>query len=414
MAASYENRVRYLLDRCLSGKETTMEREELDAHFAEGNDDENLSEELLNTFYQSKDLVDMVPEKQNQILNAIRSLDDNIDPIIKIRYWRWTGVAAVFLAVLLSVIWLRKEERPSEKVNITAKKEIDSNQIGYESDRIVEDRAPAKDVAVLEMADGSRFELEKLGSEEAIEKEGIIMKRAKDGTLLLRFVSDFEKNRNFANHINTIKTPRGGTYKVILPDNTIVHLNSDSKLSFPTAFDAKERRVSFEGEGYFNVAKDTSKQFVVVSEAGKKNQEIRVYGTAFNLAAYPDDSAIKTTLVEGSVKVRELRTGSELILKPHELAVLNNDGLTMEIADLEANLAWKNNMFYFAGVPVETVFKHISRWYDVDIVYPREMQVEPLWGQISRKKKLSEVLEILEKTTQLKFKIKGKEVAVMD
>ncbi|MFD2598207.1 FecR family protein [Sphingobacterium corticis] len=406
---SNESRLRYLMDRCLSKQETLAERNELYSYFLETKEDDNLSEELLNAFYKEKEIVDVAPEKQEQILSAIKSLESP-RPSVTPMYWKWTSIAAVFIAVLVSIFWKVTQEEVTSKIKFVAKKEIVNDSLTEPYPKVISDHTPAKDVAILELADGQKFELEKLKLRESIENKGVIIERSGEDTLRVYAASN---NSRFTKQIHTIKTPRGGTFKIVLNDGTIVHLNSDSKLSFPAVFDTNERRVSFEGEAYFDVARDSSRQFVVSSHIGFKNQEIRVYGTAFNLSAYPDDENIKTTLVEGSVKIKELLAGSEVLLKPSELAVLDENGLAMGIANLEMDLAWRNNLFYFENVPFEAVLRQIGRWYDVDIVYENEFQTNPLWGQMSRRKKLSEVLEILEKTSQLKFEIRGKEVRVM-
>ncbi|WP_293931843.1 FecR family protein [Sphingobacterium sp. UBA6645] len=409
-----DNKLRYLLDRCLSGQETAEERAELDGYFESKQSQELLDAKILDAFYQEKKLVDIAPEKQEQILQAIYALEQIDRPIRKINYWKWAGVAALFLFILMPFLIDKTTITKHEWTLTDTASKHETQQKIVEGPAHSEDLLPAQEEAVLEMADGTRIALANLAAGKTFEREGVTMERSIDGSLVLRFLSDLKGNQRFANHIHTIRTPRGGTYKVVLSDGTIVHLNADSKLSFPTTFTADERRVTFEGEAYFDVAKDKKRQFIVVSGSGKQQQELRVYGTAFNLSAYPEEESVRTTLIEGSVKVKSVYAGVELFLKPNEEALLGTGGLTKDVADLDATLAWKNNVFYFADEPIEKVMSQISRWYDVDILYQGPVPTDKFWGQISRNKKLPELLEIVERMSKLKFDIRGKEVYILD
>lgn len=411
MDSSNENRIQYLLNRCMAGQETVQERNELNAYFADEKSHQIMDEALLNSFYQPKDLVDMPKEKQEQILHAIHSLD-RPDLIKKTINWKWGGIAAVLLIAFLSILFFDKKEESISKEVIVQTKEDKTDAIDTLPNKIVQDRNPAKDVALLEMADGTRIELAQLDSEQVIVRDGITLKRLAEGTLSMHFVPTLSKKQNLENRIHTVKTPRGGTYKIVLVDGTTVHLNASSKLSFPTSFATNERRVSLEGEGYFDVAKDSERQFIVQTKKGKEKQDIVVYGTQFNINAYPENDGIVTTLVEGSIKVRYKE--NEQFLKPLQQAVVKSGQIQTSPANMDANLAWINNIFYFADEPLANVMEQISRWYDIDVSYAGKAPSIRLWGQISRTKKLSEVLEILRQTNDVRFKVNGKEVMVMD
>lgn len=412
MTASNDNRLKYLLELCLTGQESKAEREELDGYLSDKNILENLDGALLDLFFQQKELIDMPSQTQNQILEAIYAVDTKTPSVKRFNYLKWTAAAAIFLGIVFSTIWLGTQKQLFKDLNVVNKKEqIDKNQPGKEKES--RDNMLANKNTILQMANGSRLALESLDSGKVIEKDGVHLQRTSDGTLLIQLKPGIEQERNYANNINTITTPRGRTYRIILGDGTVVHLNAESRLSFPTTFGKDERRVTFEGEGYFEVAKDKTRRFFVNTNVGNQKQEISVYGTQFNVSAYSDAQAIKTTLIEGSVRIRSVNTGHEILMKPNELVVVTNTGLTKQPADLESSLAWKNNYFYFADLPIQEVLQQISRWYDVDIHYQGKIPGERVWGQISRTKKLKEVLEILEKANHIKFKQKGKEVIVM-
>jgi ferric-dicitrate binding protein FerR (iron transport regulator) len=212
---------------------------------------------------------------------------------------------------------------------------------------------------------------------------------------------------------NTIATPRGGQYQLVLADGSKVWLNASSGLRYPTAFTGKERRVELTGEGYFEVAKNASMPFHV-----QVNQmDVEVLGTHFNINAYDDESAVKTTLLEGSVKVvkREtanvkenpivLQPGQQAEMKPHSPLAINHS------PNIEEVMAWKNGLFQFKAAGIETVLRQAARWYDVEFVYKGNIP-EKFSGQISRSANAEQLLKILELTGKVKFEINGKTIIV--
>jgi ferric-dicitrate binding protein FerR (iron transport regulator) len=207
---------------------------------------------------------------------------------------------------------------------------------------------------------------------------------------------------------NTISTPRGGQYQVDLPDGSRVWLNAASSLHFPTAFVGKERRVEITGEAYFEVAKNKAQPFIV----SVNGAEVQVLGTHFNVMAYNDENAIKTTLLEGSVKFVNGSTSS--LLKPGQQSQLSENGQVKVVSnvDVDAVTAWKNGNFDFQGEDIETVMRQLSRWYNVDVVY-RNKPDELFYAEIPRNTKLSDVLKALELTGKLRFGIEGKKIIVM-
>lgn len=206
---------------------------------------------------------------------------------------------------------------------------------------------------------------------------------------------------------NTMTTPRGGEYKLTLPDGTNVWLNSASSINYPTAFVGKERKVSITGEAYFEVAKDKSKPFYVV--AG--NQSIEVLGTHFNVMAYSDEESIKTTLLEGSVKISEHNNTS--ILKPGDQAVVaSKGGITVKPANIDEAMAWKNGYFKFSRVDIKHIMRQISRWYDVEVAYEGDLPDDEFVGKIGRGENISQILHVLE-LEHVHFKIEGKKIIVL-
>jgi ferric-dicitrate binding protein FerR (iron transport regulator) len=206
---------------------------------------------------------------------------------------------------------------------------------------------------------------------------------------------------------NTIATPRGGQYQVVLADGSSVWLNAASSLRFPTNFVGKERRVEVKGEAYFEVAKNKAMPFVVVANGA----EVQVLGTHFNVKAYDDEAVLRTTLLEGSVK---FVSGSNTVtLKPGQQSRLKENGgvdVVNEI-DVDKVVAWKNGYFDFDGESLETITKQLARWYDVEVVGTARI-ADQFYAEIPRSTKLSDVLHALELTGKVHFQIDGKKVTV--
>lgn len=211
-------------------------------------------------------------------------------------------------------------------------------------------------------------------------------------------------------HMNRLETPRGGQYQVKLPDGTNVWLNASSSLTYPTTFNGKERKIGLTGEAYFEVAKNKDKPFRICSGS----QTIEVLGTHFNISAYPDDQKIQTTLIEGSIKV--IKGPHSKLIKAGQAATTSSltDTIAIAIADVEKNMAWKNNEFIFNGENLENIMRSISRWYDIEIVYQGNSNQTRYWGVISRTQNLWSVLNMLQSTGKISFKLEGRRVIVMN
>jgi transmembrane sensor len=207
---------------------------------------------------------------------------------------------------------------------------------------------------------------------------------------------------------NTMSVPRGGQYHLTLNDGTQVWLNSNSSITFPTRFSGSERKVEIRGEAYFEVAHQAEKPFRVLS----KGQVIEVLGTRFNLNAYDDEPAFKTTLLQGSVKVTA--NGKIKVLRPGEQAVFKGKVLSLSIPDLEEVMAWHEGDFVFKKQTVEEIMRKVSRWYDIDVDYEHySPDNQTFTGVLSRTKNLSSVIQMMKSSTsKLKFHIDGKRLVI--
>ena len=209
-----------------------------------------------------------------------------------------------------------------------------------------------------------------------------------------------------------MSTPKGGQYQLILSDGSKVWLNSLSSIHFPTVFTGSERKVVVTGEAYFEVAADAKHPFHVSSGGA----DIEVLGTHFNVNAYTDELMMKTTLLEGSVKVRK---GSEasIVSSGQQLQIAGTYGGGTQLrlvrdADMEQAVAWKNGLFYLKGANIKEIMRQISRWYNVNIYYDGDVSNIDFYGVVSRRKSVEELLEIMEKTGIVHFKLEGSSITV--
>ena len=213
--------------------------------------------------------------------------------------------------------------------------------------------------------------------------------------------------------IQTITTPKGGEYEIVLSDGTKVWLNAASTLLYPATFRERgSRKVELKGgEAYFQVVKDRKRPFVVSTG----HQDVFVLGTHFNVNAY-ETGSIKTTLLEGSVRVQNnvhtSKTKSK-ILVPGEQSVNNAGAIEVRKVNANIELAWKKGKIQFVREDLRTVMNMISRWYDIDVFYQYYPIDGKFTGSISRSKNISEVLSLLETTGDVRFKIQGRQVLVM-
>jgi len=286
---------------------------------------------------------------------------------------------------------------------------LNNNRISSDSKRPIADTEaiePGGNKAYLTLADGKKINLSDKEDGTLLEQAGIRIIKNTNGELVYE-ASNIGHTDNLPTGNNTVETPIGGQYQVVLPDGTKVWLNSSSSLEYPIRFEAHERRVTLHGEGYFEVKSDKRKPFRVVS----KGQIIEVLGTKFNVNTYEDEPAIKTTLLEGSVKISLNNTSK--ILRPGEQATVVDQNIRVHSADTEQATAWYKGDFAFDGVELKNIMRQISRWYNVEVVYQGDVGNIKFGGSISRTKDINEVLNVLSMTKGVNFKLEGRRVWVM-
>jgi transmembrane sensor len=263
---------------------------------------------------------------------------------------------------------------------------------------------PGTDKAILTLADGTVVVLDsaKTGS---IAAQGGTVLQNKNGLIVYDASGNSASTEEIA--FNTISTPKGGQYQVILPDGSKAWLNAASSLRFPTVFAGATRTVELTGEGYFEIAKNEKMPFHVKAN----NVDVEVLGTHFNVMAYANEAAIRTTLLEGSVK---LNSGSSSgYLKPGQQADVNSTGVMKTGAgNVDEAVAWKNGNFYFDNTSLTTIMRQFERWYNIDVMYEGVEKKRFFSVEMSRNMSLSQVLKLLN-AADIQFKIEQNKLSVI-
>jgi ferric-dicitrate binding protein FerR (iron transport regulator) len=311
--------------------------------------------------------------------------------------WRWAAAAAVLILLAggFYTLFFKAGSVQPKMATATA---------------IKKDFKPGGNNAVLTLANGKQIILDSVstgtlslqGNTKVIKlNNGLLAYNANQRSQITDQRSQIE--------YNTISTPRGGQYEVVLPDGTKVWLNAASSIRFPTSFTGKEREVQVTGEAYFEVAKNVDQPFRVFV----KGMTVNVLGTQFNIMAYNDELGIKTTLVQGKVKV-VTNNGQSEVLEPSEQAMINENGEMSIVKNANINeiVAWKNNLFWFDNDNVHEIIKQLSRWYDVDIQIKGDIP-DLFTGSIPRNIAFSKVFEVLQKTGSIHYEIKNDKTIIV-
>lgn len=297
--------------------------------------------------------------------------------------YRWWAAAA--MGLIVAGFWVFMEQRSPDKL-------VSQPSPAQE----IKDIAPGGNRAMLTLADGTQIVLDSADNGALLKQNGITVIKLNEGEL-----SYLGKANAGEVVYNTVSTPKGGQYQLILADGTRVWLNAESSLRFPVVFQGQERKVELSGEGYFEVTKNDKAPFYV--SVGM--MDVKVLGTHFNVSAYTDENTIKTTLVEGSVVVNS--GAAEVKLNPGQQAALGRmDEVLKKVdnVDVSAITAWKNHEFLFNETELRDAMKQLSRWYDFEVVYENQIPPTYLYGTIQRDKSLTDVLKIME-ASGLKFRI---------
>ncbi len=271
------------------------------------------------------------------------------------------------------------------------------------------DIAPGSDGAILTLADGSRVLLDSIKNGIVALQQGVTASVI-DGALVYQ-----GKGNEMV--YNVMSTPKGRQFQLVLPDGTKVWLNSASSIRYPIIFSGNERSVEISGEAYFEVAKNKNMPFRV---SANRKAGIEVLGTQFNVNAYEDESALRATLLEGSIAVYSAAgapaNSKKTIIKPGQQAIINRNAPAIvtvtDQVNIEQTVAWKNGLFNFDGVRLEDALKQLERWYDIEVSYNKPLPNVELIGEMTRGVTLNDLLTVLEKLN-IHTKLEGRKLIIL-
>jgi len=391
------SRIDLLTQKFFTGDCTEAERLELALWIRQNPDDARIGPILENSWQDFETTLKISDKSSERILTEIfaeNHTQTNDEDFLETRtrisaLWPKIAAAAVVIMGFGLYFWLGGRQQEQLAASTV-------------SNILKSDLPPGGNKAVLTLGDGSNIVLDNAGNGNLTTQGNSNVVKSKNGELIYR-----QNNKdNEAIVYNSITTPKGGQYHIVLPDDSKVWLNAASSLRFPTVFKGKERRVEITGEVYFEVAHHAKMPFIVEVY----DTEVAVLGTHFNVMAYPDEKVLKTTLLEGSVKVS--KEGRSAMLVPGQQARLTANGINVvNHVNLDQELAWKNGFFQFEDDNLESIMRQVSRWYDVDIAYEGSVSRERFTGRLPRNANISKVLKILS-LSGLKYRIEGKTITV--
>jgi transmembrane sensor len=340
-----------------------------------------LKEEVWLALQNSK-----TPAEREVIPPAISMLSKSI------KAWYYAAAAVTIAAIAVISFYLSRPSKESNAVNhVATKQDINSDVL------------PGTSKAQLVLSNGNVVSLDSARNMQLKEEDGTYINKESG-----KLVYNDNAGGNGKILFNTLSTPRGGEYQLVLPDGSKVWLNAASSIKFPTRFGGNERTVFVHGEAYFEVTKNKEVPFQVKLD---NDMTVQVVGTHFNIMAYGDESVVRTTLAEGIVKV--ISPVKTVLLSPSKQAIMKrgDQSLTVSNADVSKALAWKNGMIEFDGDDLPYIMRQLSRWYDVDVNFAGAIPKGTYKGTIHRQSPLSKVLEIL-RVAGVQFKMNDKKLIV--
>ena len=399
----------YLIEKFAEDKCSKEELEQLLKFVEENHESAELTEALRSHWIASKQPAKASGINWEEKLYAILDEAKSETPVISLlknprRLWlkKWAVAASILVLFATGAYFLflnTKSQSPLLSKN------------GQKPTGDIQSVTPGGNKAVLTLADGSVINLDSAKNGTLTQQGNIKIIKGEDGQLLYYVDQEGATMKGY----NTISTPRGGKYQIVLADGSKVWLNAASSLKFPASFTGKAREVTLTGEGYFEVAKNASMPFHVKVN----NMMVEVLGTHFNVNAYEDESSVATTLLEGSVKIKKdvsaKSSSQSLVLIPGDQAELAKDG-ELKInhnANVQEVIAWKNDNFEFNNTPVTDIMRQVSRWYDVEIDYRGAVPIHQLTGKISRNVDLNQLIDML-KYTGINMKIENKKIIIWE
>lgn len=352
--------------------------------FGEVTDEAFVNRELKRLSSFSRDLAWLAFEERLQAEGLAA-------PMRKATFRWWMAAASLLLILAVGFLWKSPIWRKGGMADLIQ----GEARLGYAIQ-------PGGDLATLTLADGSVITLDSNANGD-LGLEG--KARVLNFNGALSYLSSADGDRIV---FNTLNTPKGGQYRLVLSEGTKVWLNSASSLRYPATFSGDEREVELAGEAYFEVASMADKPFrVKVSEKGY----VKVTGTSFNVNAYTDERNVNTTLLKGAVDVY-LVGGPSVSLKPGQQALMGDRIRVFEDVNVEEAVGWKEGWFHFNRADIGTIMRQVSRWYDVEVVFEGTPSEKTFSGVVSRENDISQVLLIMERSG-VRFRIEGRRIHVL-
>lgn len=386
----YNDRFRYLLKKYIDKDCTAEEFQEFFALLAEEGNEEILHAAMNENFKTLSPGAEVHQiDWENMYQNVIHSGGK-----LKIRtlFYRWAAIAAsvALISGAAAGYWWIKTGKTNAVQHLAKSKH---------------DIKPGGNKAILKLADGTEIVLNESVKGTLAHQGNTAVQQDSSGMIMYNTEGGSTSGQKYK---NTLSTPAGGKFMLILPDHSRVWLNSQSSLSYVTAFNGKERIVELNGEAYFEVSKDPARPFIVKS--GRAN--VRVLGTHFNVSAYRDERLTEVTLAEGAVRLTVGRESAQL--KPGQEASFGryNDTIALKEVDTDEAADWKNGYFQFDNADIEKVMYKLKRWYNIDIQYSGAKPAVKFTGIISRDNNLSKILSLLETSGGISFEIADQKVIV--
>ncbi|MCY1662579.1 FecR family protein [Chryseobacterium sp. SL1] len=390
------NDIRELFGKYLDNSISREEYDKLLHHFGRQQDNGELHQLVVDAMTEDVSAYDQLrlDEAVSRVGFRLREeLQPNKTTTLR-RLWPRIGVAAAVAVVIFGAGLFYIKQKSGDKAQTAV----------YQKD--IE---PAGNKAYLTLSNGKRIALDDAANGNITTQSNVRVSKTADGRLVYTAVENGSAT-DLPLAYNTIETPKGGRYEIMLPDGTHVWMNAGSKLKYPVSFASlKERRIELQGEAYFEVAHNKLVPFRVSSPG----QTVEVLGTHFNVSAYTDEKSVKTTLLQGSVKVSQGNSPHFKLLKPGEQALLLDDGIQVSQGDAEQAVAWKNGDFVFVGEDLKTIMREVARWYDVDVEYKGSVNVKGIFSAFPRTMKLSQLLKALGANQGIHFRMEGRRVLVM-
>ena len=408
-----KERVRYLLQSYIANTISKDEWEELKT-YVKGEDNNDNLYTVIDELWEGIDLGKPLPIASEVIYRRIledpgvladppQTVETRRTPAIHRLPWRLVGGVAALLCIAVTLFYFIRSDEEKRNVSHLAEENGAAHIL------------PGGNIATLTLADGRVIKLNEAGIGNLTDEGGSRIVKSADGLISYETAGGVAAAGETA--YNAINTPKGGEYRIILPDGTKVWLNAASSLRYPTSFTGNKREVELTGEAYFEVAKSNMRKSPFIVKT--KNQTVEVLGTHFNINAYADSETVKTTLLEGRVKVSVMESGQQggfhRMLNPNEQAATTWGSNQIQVTSVDPinAVAWKNGYFAFDNDNITDVMSTIARWYDIEVDYEGDTTGKVFGGTISRFESFEKLLQTIGLTGTIQFKIKGRRVTVM-